>query len=103
MTSVLLAVSTPAALSAACKILGCVPQRQKFPAQACFTSLAFGRGFFFSNAVTLDLNRNLEAALDGPVDLVATSALLDLVSETWLDRLAGEIAARSIPLYAALA
>jgi SAM-dependent methyltransferase len=54
------------------------------------------------NAVPLDLNRDLEAALDGPVDLVATSALLDLVSETWLDRLAVEIAARSIPLYAAL-
>lgn len=53
-------------------------------------------------AVPLDLNRDLEAALDGPVDLVATSALLDLVSETWLDRLATEIAARAIPLYAAL-
>jgi hypothetical protein len=52
--------------------------------------------------VPLDLNRDLEAALDGPVDLVATSALLDLVSESWLDRLAVEIAARSIPLYAAL-
>jgi len=50
----------------------------------------------------LDLNRDLEAALDGPVDLVATSALLDLVSDTWLDRLVVEIAARSIPLYAAL-
>ncbi len=43
--------------------------------------------------IPLDLNRDLEAALDGPVDLVATSALLDL---------AVEIAARSIPLYAAL-
>lgn len=53
-------------------------------------------------AIPLDLNRDLEAALDGPVDLVATSALLDLVSDTWLDRLAVEIAARSIPLYAAL-
>jgi hypothetical protein len=53
-------------------------------------------------AILLDLNRDLEAALDGPVDLVATSALLDLVSETWLDRLVVEIAARSIPLYAAL-
>lgn len=52
--------------------------------------------------VPLDLNRNLEAALDGPVDLVATSALLDLVSEPWLERLAVEIAARAIPLYAAL-
>jgi len=53
-------------------------------------------------AVPLDLNRDLEAALDRPVDLVATSALLDLVSESWLDRLAVEIAARAIPLYAAL-
>ena len=54
------------------------------------------------NAVPLDLNRDLEAALDGPVDLVTTSALLDLVSESWLDRLTVEVAARSIPFYAAL-
>lgn len=53
-------------------------------------------------AVPLDLNRDLEAVLDGPVDLITTSALLDLVSEDWLERLAVEIAARSIPLYAAL-
>jgi hypothetical protein len=53
-------------------------------------------------AVPLDLNRDLEAVLDGPVDLITASALLDLVSETWLERLAVEIAARSIPLYAAL-
>ena len=53
-------------------------------------------------AVPLDLNRDLEAALDGPVDLVTTSALLDLVSELWLERLAVEIAARKIRLYAAL-
>jgi SAM-dependent methyltransferase len=53
-------------------------------------------------AIALDLNRDLETALDGPVDLVSMSALLDLVSENWLDRLAVEIAARSIPLYAAL-
>ena len=52
--------------------------------------------------VPLDLNRDVEAALDGPVDLVTTSALLDLVSEAWLERLAIEIAARAIPLYAAL-
>jgi methyltransferase family protein len=52
--------------------------------------------------VPLDLNRDLEAALDGPVDLVTTSALLDLVSEPWLERLAVEIAARKIPFYAAL-
>jgi hypothetical protein len=53
-------------------------------------------------AVPLDLNRDLEAVLDGPVDLITTSALLDLVSQPWLERLAVEIAARSIPLYAAL-
>jgi hypothetical protein len=52
--------------------------------------------------VPTDLNRDLEAALDGPIDLVTTSALLDLVSEEWLDRLAVETLARKIPLYAAL-
>jgi hypothetical protein len=53
-------------------------------------------------AIPLDLNRDLEAALDGATDLVAMSALLDLVSDSWLDRLAVAVAARSIPLYAAL-
>ncbi|HTL63377.1 MAG TPA: class I SAM-dependent methyltransferase [Pseudolabrys sp.] len=53
-------------------------------------------------AVPLDLNRDLEAALDGAVDLVTTSAFIDLVSKNWLDRLTTEIAARSIPFYAAL-
>ncbi len=53
-------------------------------------------------AVPLDLNRDLEAALDGAIDLVTTSAFLDLVSKGWLDRLITEIAARSIPFYAAL-
>jgi hypothetical protein len=50
----------------------------------------------------IDLVRDLEAALDGHVDLVTTSALLDLVSETWLERLATEVAARRLPIYAAL-
>jgi SAM-dependent methyltransferase len=50
----------------------------------------------------LDLNHDLEAALAGEIDLVATSALLDLVSAAWLDRLALALAARSIPFYAAL-
>lgn len=54
------------------------------------------------NAVPLDLNRDLEAALDGPVDLITISALLDLVSQEWLERLAVETVARAIPLYAAL-
>ena len=37
-----------------------------------------------------------------PIDLITTSALLDLVSEAWLERLVVETLARSIPLYAAL-
>jgi hypothetical protein len=53
-------------------------------------------------SVPVDLARDLEAALDGPVDLVTTSALLDLVSHDGLDRLVTEIAARQLPIYAAL-
>jgi len=56
------------------------------------------------NVVTipLDIARELEAALDAPVDLVTISALLDLVSAAWLERLAVEIATRGLLVYAAL-
>jgi trans-aconitate methyltransferase len=54
------------------------------------------------DAGPVDLARDLEAALDGPVELVTTSALLDLVSHDWLDRLVTESAARRLPVYAAL-
>ena len=53
-------------------------------------------------ATPVDLVRDLELALDGPLDLVTTSALLDLVSAEWLDRLVVEAAARRLPVYAAL-
>jgi len=53
-------------------------------------------------ARALDLNCGLEDALNGPIDLVTAFALLDLVSETWLAGLVGEIVRRSIPIYATL-
>jgi SAM-dependent methyltransferase len=53
-------------------------------------------------ARTIDLVRDLELALDGALDLITTSALLDLVSADWLERLAVEAAARRLPIYAAL-
>ncbi len=60
------------------------------PASATVTTMA------------VDLARDLELALDGALDLVTTSALLDLVSAEWLERLAVEAAARRLPIYAAL-
>jgi SAM-dependent methyltransferase len=54
------------------------------------------------SVIPLDLDRDLEAALEGAVDLVTTSALLDLVSDRWLRRLAAALAAPAIPFYAAL-
>lgn len=50
----------------------------------------------------VDLVRDLELALTGPLDLITASALLDLVSAEWLDRLIIEAAARRLPVYVAL-
>lgn len=50
----------------------------------------------------VDLMHDLETALDGAPDLIATSALLDLVSDEWLERFVTECAARNLPVYAAL-
>jgi hypothetical protein len=55
-----------------------------------------------ATVIPLDLNLDLEHALEGLVDLVTSSALLDLVSAEWLERLAVETAVRSLPIYAAL-
>jgi hypothetical protein len=55
-----------------------------------------------TRTIPVDLAHDLEAALDGAPDLIACSALLDLVSGEWLERLAIECAARRLPLYAAL-
>jgi SAM-dependent methyltransferase len=54
------------------------------------------------SALPVDLARDVEVALDGALDLVTTSALLDLVSAEWLERLAVEVAVRRVPFYAAL-
>jgi SAM-dependent methyltransferase len=52
--------------------------------------------------VAADLARDLHGALAVPSDLIATSALLDLVSGDWLASLVENVAARRCPLYAAL-
>lgn len=52
--------------------------------------------------IPMDLNRDLEAAFDDPADLIVTSALLDLVSDEWLQRLVVEAAVRNLPVHAAL-
>jgi hypothetical protein len=54
------------------------------------------------DARPIDLVCDLELALDGSIDLVTASALLDLVSAAWLERLAVEAAARRLPVYAAI-
>jgi len=54
------------------------------------------------NTVQLDLAHGLDAALEGEIDLITISALLDLVSRTWLDRLLHEVRIRELPVYAAL-
>lgn len=53
-------------------------------------------------AVPFDLNGNLARVLDGSKDLITMSALLDLVSDTWLDGFARHAAACVLPVYAAL-
>lgn len=54
------------------------------------------------NPIQFDLNGDHEAMLNRPSDLITISALLDLVSETWLDRFARRAAAQALPVYAAL-
>lgn len=54
------------------------------------------------NAVQLDLSKDLATAFETPRDLITMSALLDLVSDAWLQRFLREVAARAVPVYAAL-
>lgn len=50
----------------------------------------------------LDIDVDLHATLETPVDLVTCSALLDLVSDAWMKRLVEVLAERQLPIYAAL-
>jgi SAM-dependent methyltransferase len=52
--------------------------------------------------MTMDLAAELESALTGSFHFVTTSALLDLVSSKWLDRLLISLSLRQLPFYAAL-
>ncbi len=63
---------------------------------------AYGHGDVRLNAVPLDLGGNFEPVLNGTKHLITTSALLDLVSEAWMDRLVRHLASHALPLYAAL-
>jgi hypothetical protein len=47
----------------------------------------------------VELAENLDDALSVAVDLVTTSAFIDLVSESWFDRLVRGVTARSRPIY----
>ncbi|MBR0787630.1 class I SAM-dependent methyltransferase [Bradyrhizobium manausense] len=54
------------------------------------------------NPIELDLTTGFEGVLNGRIDLVTTSALLDLVSDEWLARLVHCTRANALPVYAAL-
>ena len=54
------------------------------------------------NAIPLDLSVNFEEVLDVTEDVITISALLDLVSENWLDRFTRHIASHALPVYAVL-
>ncbi len=47
------------------------------------------------NAVPLDLSGHFEVVLDATKHLITTSALLDLVSEPWMDRLVHHVASHA--------
>jgi hypothetical protein len=52
--------------------------------------------------VQFDLNDDIGALFDDGAELVASSALIDLVSEPWLANFAAATAARRLPVYIAL-
>lgn len=104
VTIVDLACGTGATLRA---ISGALPQRQSWRLVDNDLSLLarvqpVSSADVAVRAIPLDLAHDLETALDGPVDLVTTSAFLDLASAEWIERLVTEIAVRNLRFYAAL-
>jgi hypothetical protein len=85
-------------LAAARERIGAWADRQEPPDDAFFKG---GRRIDVSFAF-VDLARNPEQALDGDIDLVSAAAFFDLVSQQWIERFCGAIAARRLPLYAVL-
>jgi hypothetical protein len=86
----------------------CLPPRQEWTlvdndpahlAQAASLAASFQAKVI---AKTLDLDHGIERAFAGSFHLVTASALLDLVSSAWLDRLMVLVSARQLPIYAAL-
>ncbi len=49
-----------------------------------------------------DLASSLDPVFAEPVSLITTSAFLDLVSQSWLEKFVTEVTSRKIPFYAAL-
>lgn len=70
-------------------------------ALACAQAVAVTPGVEV-RTILLDLANDLPAALDDPVNIVTTSAFLDLVSPEWLEQLVWCTVARHLILYAAL-
>lgn len=68
--------------------------------------LAHGARITFADVhiepIALDLSRDLATALEKPIDLITCFALLDLVSEDWLDQFASMVVASGCPIYATL-
>ena len=52
--------------------------------------------------VQVDLSTNLDAALEGPIDLVTSAAFFDLVSRPWIELLCEALSRRALPLYSIL-
>ena len=59
-------------------------------------------GRFIAGTAEVDLDRDLADAFGATCDLGSTSAFLDLVGADWLGRFVAAVAARRLPVYAAL-